>query len=160
MNIESMANYADVIGGIAVIVSLIYVGIQIRRNAKSSQSQANQSAHESLANVSLEVAKDPDLSSLTRKGMIAFYQLTEEERFRFILLMVVTYRRYENIFYQYEKGFLEEELWDGYKQSMLLYHYTSGGKMFWDLRSTHYSELFRNYLDSTSPDDVKSELET
>ena len=29
-----MANYADVIGGIAVIVSLIYVGIQIRRNAK------------------------------------------------------------------------------------------------------------------------------
>ena len=53
MNIESMANFADVIGGAAVIVSLIYVGIQIRRNAKSSQSQTSQSAHESLANVSL-----------------------------------------------------------------------------------------------------------
>jgi hypothetical protein len=160
VNIESMANYADVFGGIAVIVSLIYVGIQIRRNAKSSQSQANQSAHESLANVSLEVAKDPDLSSLTRKGMIAFEKLTEEERFRFMMLMITVFRRFENIFYQYEKGFLEEGLWDGYKQSMLLYRYTRGGQVFWDLRSAHYSELFRNYLDSTSPDDVKSELET
>jgi hypothetical protein len=160
MNIESMANYADVIGGIAVIVSLIYVGIQIRRNAKSSQSQANQSAHESLANVSLEVAKDSDLSSLTRKGMIAFEKLTEEEQFRFVMLMITVFRRFENIFYQYEKGFLEEELWDGYKQSMLLYFYTSGGQAFWNLRGEHFSGLFRNYLDSTSPDDAKSAIET
>jgi len=130
MNIESLANYADVIGGTAVIVSLIYVGIQIRRSAKSSQSQANQSAHESLANVSLEVAKDPDLSNLTRKGMTAFDKLTEEERFQFVMLMITVFRRFENIFYQYKKGFLEEELWDGYKQSMLLYRYTPGGQMF------------------------------
>ena len=41
MNIESIANYADVIGGTAVIVSLIYVSIQIRRITKSSQSHTN-----------------------------------------------------------------------------------------------------------------------
>jgi hypothetical protein len=87
MNIESIANFADVIGGAAVIVSLIYVGIQIRRNAKSSQSQTSQSAHESLANVSLEIAKDPYLSSFTRKGMIAFDELSEDEEFQFVILM-------------------------------------------------------------------------
>jgi len=160
MNIESMANYADVIGGIAVIVSLIYVGVQIRRSAKSSLSQANQSAHESLANVSLEVAKDPDLSSLTRKGMIAFEKLTEEEQFRFVLLMTTVFRRFENIFYQYEKGFLEKDLWEGYRQSMLLYFYNSGGQAFWNVRGAVFSGLFREYLDSTSPEDAKLEIET
>jgi len=160
MNIEYIANYADVIGGIAVIVSLIYVGVQIRRNAKSSQSQTNQSAHESLANVSLEIAKDPAFSSFTRKGMTAFDELTEEEKFRFMLLMTTVFRRFENIFYQYQKGFLEKELWDGYKQSMLLYFYTRGGQAFWNLRGEHFSGLFRNYLDSTSPDDAKTEIET
>ncbi len=160
MNIESMANYADVISGIAVIVSLIYVGVQIRRNTKSSQSQANQSAHESLATVSLEVAKDRDFSNLTRKGMIAFDELTEEEKFQFILLMVTVFRRFENIFYQYQKGFLEKELWGGYKQSMLLYFHTSGGQAFWKVRSEHFSGLFRAYLDSTSPADAKSAIET
>jgi hypothetical protein len=160
MNIESMANYADVVGGTAVIVSLIYVGIQIRRNTASSKSQANQSVHESLANVSLEIAKDPDLSNFTRKGMIAFEELTEEEKFRFVLLMVTLFRRFENIFYQYQKGFLEKELWEGYRHSMLLYFYTTGGQAFWKLRRAHYSESFRNLLDSTTPNDAESELET
>ena len=108
MNIESMANYADVLGGAAVIVSLIYVGIQIRRNAKSSQSQANQSAHESLAVVSLEASKDLEFSKFIRRGMIAFDEFSEDEQFRFVMLMTTTFRRYENIFYQYKRGFLEQ----------------------------------------------------
>lgn len=158
MNIETLANYGDVIGGVAVVVSLIYVGIQIRRNSKSSQSQANQSAHESLANVSLEISSDPDLSNLTRKGMGSYENLTEEEQFRFLMLMTTVFRRFENIFYQYEKGFLEKELWDGYRQSMLLYFHTNGGQAFWRARALHFSGLFQKYLDSTSPDEVKSKL--
>jgi hypothetical protein len=158
MNIESMANYADVIGGAAVIVSLIYVGIQIRRNAKSSQSQANQSAHESLASVSLEVSKDPEFSNFVRRGLIEFDELSEDERFRIVMLMTTTFRRYENIFYQYKRGFLEEGLWAGYEQSILLMFYSPGGQAFWNIRSLHFSELFRNYLDSTSYDDVKTKL--
>jgi len=158
MNIESMANFADVIGGAAVIVSLIYVGIQIRRNAKSSQSQTSQAAHESLANVSLEMAKDSDLSSFLRKGMIAFDELSEDEQFQFVILLTTTFRRYENIFYQYKRGFLEEGLWKGYEQSILLIFYSRGGQAFWNLRCLHFSELFRGYLDSTSYDDVKTKL--
>ncbi len=159
MTIEIMANYADIIGGVAVVMSLIYVGIQIRRNTKSSQSQTNQSAHESLATVSLAVAKDSDFSNLARKGMLAFDELTEEEKFQFILLMVTIFRRYENIFYQYQKRFLEKDLWEGYSRSMLLYFYTSGGQAFWTLRRTHFSGLFQKYLDSTSPHDVGSVVE-
>ena len=155
---ESMANYADVIGGAAVIVSLIYVGIQIRRSAKSNQSQANQSAHESLAIVSLEVSKDPEFSNFVRRGLIEFDELSEEEQFRFVLMMTTSFRRYENIFYQYKRGFLEQGLWKGYEQSILLMFYSQGGQAFWKLRCLHFSELFRNYLDSTSPDDVKTKL--
>jgi hypothetical protein len=55
---------------------------------------------------------------------------------------------------------LEEGLWGGYEQSILLMFYSRGGQAFWNLRRLHFSELFRNYLDSTSPDDAKSEIET
>ena len=159
MNMENLANYADVIGGVAVIVSLIYVGIQIRRNTKSSRSQANQSAHESLANVSLEISKNAEFSRLVRKGMVSFETMSEDEKFRFMMLMITVFRRYENIFYQYNNGFLEEDLWEGYKQSILLYLYTCGGQAFWSLRRIHFSKVFRDYVDSTSPDDVSSSLE-
>jgi hypothetical protein len=42
MNIEAAANYADVIGGIAVLISLIYVGVQIRGNTSVNQGIATQ----------------------------------------------------------------------------------------------------------------------
>ena len=158
MNIEVMANYADVIGGAAVIVSLIYVGIQISRSAKSSQSQANQAAHESLANVSLEIAKNSEFSNFVSRGLIEFDQLSKEDQFRMIMLLTTTFRRYENIFYQYRRGFLEEGLWAGYEQSILLMFYSPGGQAFWNLRSLHFSELFRSYLNSTSNDGVKTKL--
>ena len=158
MNIESLANYAEVIGGATVIVSLIYVGIQIRHNAKSSQSQTNQCAHESLANVSMELALDENLANLTGRGFTAFDQLTSDEQFRFILLMITVFRRHENIYYQYHKGLLEAELWKGYKQSLLLYFYTTGGQEFWKLRRLHFFKLFQNLLELTSRSDVKTEL--
>ena len=42
MNLEAAANYSDVLGGIAVIVSLIYVGFQIRKNTQVNQGIATQ----------------------------------------------------------------------------------------------------------------------
>ena len=156
MNIESMANYADVIAGIAVIVSLIYVGVQIRRNTKSSLSQTNQAAHESMANVSLEVAKNQDLAVFFRRGLIAFDQLTDDEEFQFLLLMVTVFRRFENIFYQHNKGLLEDDLWEGYKQSNLIYFFTDGGQAFWKQRQHTFSENYRNFLDSASSNQIKS----
>jgi hypothetical protein len=38
MNIEILANYADVVGGTAVLISLLYVGFQVRSNTRSSLS--------------------------------------------------------------------------------------------------------------------------
>jgi hypothetical protein len=32
MNVGELANYAEIIGGVAVLISLIYVAIQIRQN--------------------------------------------------------------------------------------------------------------------------------
>ena len=156
MTIESMANYADIIGGIAVIVSLIYVGVQIRRNTKIGLSQTNQAAHESLANVSLEVAKNRELAVFLRKGLTTFEQLTDDEEFQFLLLMVTVFRRFENIFYQHKKGLLEDDLWEGYRQSNLIYFFTDGGQAFWKQRQHTFSENYRDFLESVSSNEVKS----
>ena len=90
--------------------------------------------------------------------LYSFDELSEDEKFRMIMLMTTTFRRYENIFYQSKRGFLEQGLWVGYEQSMLLMFYSPGGQAFWKRRRLHFSELFRSYLNSTSSDDVKTKL--
>ena len=149
MNIEIMANYADVIGGIAVLISLVYVGFEIRRNTKSSLSQTNMTIHESMANISLEVGKDAQLSSLFRKGLFSFSKLDDDERFQFFTLMTSLYRRFENVFYQNEKGLLEDQLWTGYSQSMAAYTSTEGGKEFLRHRKDSFSTSFSAFLEAS-----------
>jgi hypothetical protein len=147
MNIEIMANYADVVGGIAVLISLIYVGLQVRSNTRSSLSQTNMMAHESMANISLEIGKDAQCCSLLRKGLMSYSDLDNDEKFQFLTILTSLYRRYENVFYQNKKGLLEEELWKGYSHSMVSYMNTKGGKEFWKVRKGSFSTSFSAFLE-------------
>ena len=154
MNIEIVANYAEVVGGIAVLISLIYVGLEIRRNTKSSLSQTNMTAHESMANLSMEVGKDAQLSSLLRKGLLSFNNLDDDEKFQFLTILTSLYRRYENVFYQNEKGLLENELWKGYSHSMTAFFNTNGGKEFWKYRKDSFSASFGAFLETSDVTEV------
>ena len=156
MNIEGMANYADVIGGIAVIVSLIYVGIQIRRNTRSTRAQTFQSAHESLASVALEIAKNPELALLAKRGLTAFDQLNDDDQFQFSYLVIGVMRHFENYFYQHERGMLEDELWEGQRESILSYFHSKGVQCVWKDRRLTYSPAFRQWLESSLAEDVKA----
>jgi hypothetical protein len=149
MNIESIANYADVVGGVAVLISLIYVGIQIRKNTKSSLSQTNMMAHESMANISLEMAKSAEVSSMARKGLLSFKDLSDNEKFQFVTLLTSLYRRFENVYYQNNKGLLEDELWQGYRHSMCSFFNTDGGKEFWKVRKKSFSTSFGEFLEAS-----------
>ena len=149
MNIEIIANYAEIVGGIAVLISLLYVALEIRRNTRSSLSQTNMMAHESMANVSLEIAKNEQLSSLFRRGLLDFDKLDTEEKFQFLALMTSLYRRFENVFYQNKKGLLEKELWKGYSHSMTAYMNTDGGKAFWKYRKDNFSASFDAFLEAS-----------
>ena len=149
MNIEIIANYAEIVGGVAVLISLVYVGLEIRRNTKSSLSQTNMTTHESMANISLEVGKDAQLSSLLRKGLLSFNKLDDDEEFQFFLLLTSLYRRFENVFYQNEKGLLDDELWKGYSHSMTTNFNTDGGKEFLRLRKDSFSTSFVAFLEAS-----------
>jgi len=149
MNIEIMANYAEVIGGFAVLISLLYVGLEIHRNTKSSLSQTNMTAHESMANISLEIGKDAQLSSLVQKGLSSFDKLDSDEKFQFVLIFTSVYRRFENVFYQNKKGLLEDELWKGYSYSMTAFINTDGGKEFLRLRKDTFSASFSAFLEAS-----------
>ena len=148
MDIENWANYADIASGIAVLFSLIYVGFKIHGNTRSSLSQTNMMTHESMANISMEIGKDAQLSSLIRKGLLRFSDLDADEQFQFLVLLTSLYRRFENVFYQNKKGLLEKELWEGYSHSMIAYFQTDGGREFWNLRRDSFSSSFTNYLEN------------
>ena len=69
MTLEDLGNLGDFLGGIAVIVTLIYLVVQIRQNTKLLRKSAEQMIRsDSTAVVSL-AAQSPENAALYHKGL-------------------------------------------------------------------------------------------
>ena len=119
MNIEIMANYADVLGGIAVIFSLIYVGIQIRKNAQVNQGIATQQTFASTQTIYSWHAEDSGASELYTR----FNQgdpLTIAESVRMSHLMFGMLDQYQVYFILNKLKMMDQESFQSFFRKLLL----------------------------------------
>jgi hypothetical protein len=115
MNWTLAASIAEVIGAIAVVVSLAYLAIQVRANTKATRASAFQTAIQSemdLATVFVENAAVWD-------KVVTGAPLAEGEEARsaillYNMLMLDTARRYQ----QYAFGYLEAQAWEARRETL------------------------------------------
>ena len=83
MDINTLAAWGEFLGGIAVVVSLVYLASQIRQNSRLlKNSTAATMGDADLAMGSL-LAADPKLSVILAKGLEDPESLSAEDRLRF-----------------------------------------------------------------------------
>lgn len=85
---------AESIGALAIVVSLVYLAIQIRQNTQQMHAQANANRLaaferniESGNQIRAMMFQDRELCSLSLRGMKNYSKLSSQEKFRFSLLM-------------------------------------------------------------------------
>lgn len=108
MNWSQAGSIADVVSGIAVIISLIYLSIQIRDNTKAARANAFQGAIRSEMEMAAVFIENAAIWDKVVKGE----SIAEGEEMRraimlYNMFMLDTVRRYR----QYSVGFLEAEAW-------------------------------------------------
>jgi len=64
MTLNDLANLGQIIGAIAVVISLIYVALSIRQNTKAIRAVTAQSVHEHFSNWYHLVAADAELAQI------------------------------------------------------------------------------------------------
>ena len=119
MNLEAAANYSDVLGGIAVIVSLIYVGFQIRKNTQVNQGIATQQTFASTQTIYSWHAEDSGVSELFTR----FNQgdtLTTAESVRMSHLMYGMLDQYQVYFILNKLKMMDQESFQSFFRKLLL----------------------------------------
>src|SRR6266540_6618539 len=76
MNLGDLANVGQVIGAIAVVVSLFYVANQIRQNTNAVRSATAQTVHEHFANWYHLIAADAELARIAANGLRDYASLS------------------------------------------------------------------------------------
>ena len=105
--------WLEVIGIFGVIVSLMFVGMEMRQNQRIAISAANQARTETTVQFLTALALDPDFRAMVSKVRTDPEELTTEELFMRGRISDATLFIYENIHYQYLEGFIPEERWQG-----------------------------------------------
>ncbi len=124
MTIMELGALGEFLGSIAVLATLVYLSVQIRQNTRSmgeskklALAQTYQMRSDALQMMLVQAADSehigPIISKLTGAGypedIGALEQLSKVERQRFRLWQIAQETHWDNMFFQYQQGFIDEE---------------------------------------------------
>jgi hypothetical protein len=82
MNLESLGNLGEFLGGVAVIASLIYLAVQIRQNTSWIRLQVEQGLKRDQWELRRVVVENREVGELLAKSIAEFDELRPDERIR------------------------------------------------------------------------------
>jgi len=147
--LDYVATIAEIVAAAGVMISVIYLAIQIDGSNKELRAQ---SFNDSLANVHrpLELlVADPVLSEVVRKGNADPDSLDEAEWYRFLRWQLLRFDGYEYTYYANRNESIPPELWRGMDSSFTHDIRTYPGiRRFWTEYGHAFAEPFHSYVDS------------
>jgi hypothetical protein len=140
MSLNDLANLGQIIGAVAVVVSLFYVAHQIRQNTNAVRSATAQTVHEHFAKWYHLVAADDELAQIVAKGLRDYGSLSEKERVRFVATFMAFLSYTQNAFLKWREGLLASPLWMGWEHVIMNLVGAPGGKAFWKDRAYMFGD--------------------
>ena len=145
-NIALIANIGEIIAAVTVVVSLIYVALQIRQNTDVLKITAAQ-AYVGIYNTFTSDLITSEVAGIWYKGVQDFASLKDSEVVQFSALAGQVMRIFESAFSQWRRGALEDQLWLANVNSIRDSLAMSGLQQWWQFRKLWYSEDFRQFVD-------------
>lgn len=149
MKIKKVAAIAEIVSAVAVVISLIYVGYELRQNTAAVRSTAYQSIHDAEDLFWQSISADAQLSAVWDAGLSGGLEtLRPTERSQFTITVRRLIYLYQNVHYQRRKDVVDDELWTAWLASLDEHLATKG---FTDVLvevKPHLSDPFNELIDS------------
>ena len=151
MTLGDLSSIGSFISGIAVMVSLVYLSLQIRQNTKHSQALIQQGRAARIADTALRLAElraDDGLNDCFEGAPKA----SEKDVARFLMAARAVFISAEDSFFQGEEGLLGPIAFESYKASVRAGMGSAGLAAAWLLTRDMYEPKFRTFMDELNGD--------
>ncbi len=149
MKIKKIASIAEIISAVAVVVSLLYVGYEVRQNTAAVRSTAYQSIHDAEDLFWSTLGSDTELSALWDIGLtggVSALSPGQQSQFRMAARRLIYL--FQNVHYQRRKGVVDDELWAAWVASLDEFVAQQGFRDVLAITRPHLSDPFQVLLDS------------
>jgi hypothetical protein len=146
MNWDAIGAVGEIVGAMAVVVSLVYLGSQIRNQVRESRVASVHEITEAFR-TAITSFQDPQRAEVYTKALTDFDQLSESQRLQFISMAQGLLRVWEEAYYQHEEGRLDERIWKAMLTQYVDIMSAHGFLRVWEIRKHAYSDEFRAFVD-------------
>ncbi len=146
MNWEAINATSQFVSSIAVVLSVLYLGIQVHRSTRVAKVAAQDAAASAVRDVTNTFMENAEMARIWRVGLEDLSGLSVEEQARFFHATHQFLKAFETIHFHYVYGLMDKQLWGGWQG--LLRHYVAapGIAQYWKLRPEVFSERFRKFV--------------
>ena len=142
--IRNWAHLAEIVSGVAVVFSLVFIIFEIRENSDLIRANMFDRSIESLIDWRMQIVSDDE----SLKIMADHWGIDSPELLKHQLLVVSMWSIYEKTYYSHQYDLIGPAEWERFETRICAYG--QAGQEFWDEKiSTFLSEEFRSFVISS-----------
>ncbi|HSS39872.1 MAG TPA: hypothetical protein VLT58_13990, partial [Polyangia bacterium] len=139
------------VSGVAVLISLIYLSLQVRQTKRNQQIAIRHSRASRIVDLQLALA-DPGVAGAWLHGSSSPQGLTQIELSQFINLCRALFFHFEDSFYQREEGLLNDEAFETVVAGARLSARSPGWRAAWRIARPNFGGRFLKFMDGVVAD--------
>jgi hypothetical protein len=147
MSIQEWGAISEMVGAIAIVVSLIYVGVQIRQNTQATRVRASQAFVESHCGAITQITRHPAFWDVYWRGLSGLSNLQGGEIAAFGAWTGHLLRTWESFYFQTKAGAFEDQIWFGWNHQYRDLFAYPGIQEEWTIRRHCFSDEFREFVE-------------
>jgi hypothetical protein len=144
MNWEAISAIGQIVGATAVLITLIYLAIQLRQNTAAVATSTYESTMTGFNDINVIVASHPGLASLLDRGCQNPESLTKKEIVQFNFILRCYANQWWKLFKLYERGNLPADEWKIFAQEASQFFEQPGCKPFREQNSL-FADLYLEF---------------
>ena len=151
MTIADISSIGQALAAVATVLSLVFVGYQIRQNTRATRAAAHHSVSNSLNEINRMFAENADLTKIWVAGLQDRKQLSAEEQWRFDSICRAYMHVCETMFVQTELGSGHDGVHLAEENGIRTIMASPGSREWWDENPFGFGPEFRSYVAGLVP---------
>jgi hypothetical protein len=147
MNWEAIGTIAEIVGTLAVIVTLAYLTVQIRDGARASRSAAVTDATTAMQAWYQELGSNAESAKLFLDGMTNPDTLSRHELFQFVMLVHAAFLGFQRTYFLSQARTLDVSLRDSIGTAIRAVNQMPGMAFYWRHRRDFFQPEFARWIE-------------
>ena len=145
--LQDWAHLAEIVGGVAIILSLLFVGFQVSENSRQVRSETAHNVTAAMQSWYLEMGANAQAASTFRKAVNDPINLSEDEAVQFVMSAHSIMLVHQSMYFLGAEGTLDAEMNRAMSSSLAAVARTKGFAWYWEQRRVYFTDEFQGFVD-------------